>query len=904
MFDSLQYPDGSEAPNVLDNTIVALNTDLNGPDDIAGKAIWSSSSYNLVGNDETGTLTAANHNQFNVSDSGLGLPASNGGPTQTVALFPRSPAIDAGSVALAVDANGNPLTTDQRGDPRIVDGNVDIGAFEGQEESTNTTVTASPPTSVSGQSVTFTATVTPQSGSAIPTATGSIQFEVDGTNLGSPVALVNGSATSAAISTLSVASHTILAVYTSNSADFVASTETNSVTVETANETNIQSVVNNAPSSSDGSVTIQTTSNTAVSTALQAVNSAAPSSSVMVTLDIDGANATSSTAIDAASSVQLDLTSSSGSATVSNVTVTTGTVVVAASVAPVDWTVNGGNVTVEGSATAGDFIVNGGTVTLADGAVITGNSPALTLNGGTLILQGVTAQTATNAPTILVNGGSLIVRNSVIEESTGYSDAAILITGGSVDLGTAASPGDNGINVNGTGELVDNSTSSSVPDIGNTLEVNGTPLQSPYLSFTTLASSSASSVYGQSVTLTAAVRAASSGDGTPGGEVTFLDTTTGANLGSASVTGGVATLVTSALAVGSHTITADYVGNSSFVFSLSTITQTVQQDNSTTSVTLSASTASFGQAVTFTAKVSANAPGSGMPTGTVDFYDTTTSTDLTPGGIALSSGTATFATTSLAVGSHFIKASYSGDPNFLTSNATAAAVTIGQSIIVLDPSAGGALSLSGNASIKLTGGVYVDSSSSTALSASGNATVKASVIDVHGGVQKSGNASFNPTPTTRAATVSDPLASLAEPSTSGLTNYRSESLSGNSSATIKPGIYSQIAVSGNGTLTMDSGIYIIEGGGFTVSGNANVAGSGVMILNAGSTYPTTGGTYGSITLSGNGSYNLSPRDQRDLRGNRDLPSRATIPKSLTVSGNAAGMTGTGLCAGCTARRER
>ena len=49
--------------------------------------------------------------------------------------------------------------------------------------------------------------------------------------------------------------------------------------------------------------------------------------------------------------------------------------------------------------------------------------------------------------------------------------------------------------------------------------------------------------------------------------------------------------------------------------------------------------------------------------------------------------------------------------------------------------------------------------------------------------------------------MADPLASLAEPSTSGLTNYGSESLSGNSSATIKPGIYSQITVSGNARLT-------------------------------------------------------------------------------------------------------
>jgi hypothetical protein len=65
---------------------------------------------------------------------GMGNPVlqNNGGPTQTIALVPGSPAIDAGNNALAVDVNGNPLTTDQRGLSRIVGGTVDIGAFEAQ----------------------------------------------------------------------------------------------------------------------------------------------------------------------------------------------------------------------------------------------------------------------------------------------------------------------------------------------------------------------------------------------------------------------------------------------------------------------------------------------------------------------------------------------------------------------------------------------------------------------------------------------------------------------------------------------------------------------------------------------------------------------------------------------------
>ncbi len=79
------------------------------------------------------------------------------------------------------------------------------------------------------------------------------------------------------------------------------------------------------------------------------------------------------------------------------------------------------------------------------------------------------------------------------------------------------------------------------------------------------------------------------------------------------------------------------------------ISQVVNKDNTTTIASASPGLANLGQAVTFTATVTANPPGSGTPTGTVDFYDTTTSTDLTPAACPLS-GTASFATTSLAAG--------------------------------------------------------------------------------------------------------------------------------------------------------------------------------------------------------------------------------------------------------------
>ena len=480
--------------------------------------------------------------------------------------------------------------------------------------------------------------------------------------------------------------------------------------------------------------------------------------------------------------MQLDLTSSSGTATVQGVTVSGGTVVVAASVAPVDWTVNGGNVTVEGSASAGDFVVNSGTVTLAGGTVITGNSPAVTLNGGTLILQGVTAQTATNAPTILVNGGSLTVRNSTIEESTGYAEAAILITGGSVDLGTSTSPGGNTFNVNGTGTLIDNTTASPVAAVGDTFENNGATVASNFGLVSLAAPPAQTANQGLSKVLSLG---------------SLTDTVTDSQSWAVDVNWG------------------DGSAHTDF--------------NTTATGPLTAKPHAFALPGTYTVTVTATDPAGSRATAW-DFVQSFT-------------------------------------------------ITVAPSILVLDPTAGGALSLSGSASISIPGAVVVDSSSSSAISASGNAQVKASVIDVHGGVQKSGNASFSPVATTGAQIVSDPLASLVLPGAPTLTYCGSESVSGNSMAMIGPGVYSQISVSGNSQLTMTAGTYIIqtggftasgnavitlgagssiilEGGGLSVSGNAAIRGTGATIFNVGSNYNpsngTDGGNYGAVTLSGNG----------------------------------------------------
>ena len=118
------------------NTIIAGNTATEGPD---GFGPLVSQGYNLIGDNSGVTVTAQPGDQVGTSaspiDPKLGPLADNGGPTQTMALLPGSPAIDQGKTFGVV--------TDQRGLPRTVDLQLanaaggdatDIGAFEIQDE--------------------------------------------------------------------------------------------------------------------------------------------------------------------------------------------------------------------------------------------------------------------------------------------------------------------------------------------------------------------------------------------------------------------------------------------------------------------------------------------------------------------------------------------------------------------------------------------------------------------------------------------------------------------------------------------------------------------------------------------------------------------------------------------------
>jgi YVTN family beta-propeller protein len=180
---------------------------------------------------------------------------------------------------------------------------------------------------------------------------------------------------------------------------------------------------------------------------------------------------------------------------------------------------------------------------------------------------------------------------------------------------------------------------------------------------TVLNSDSNPSNLGEQVTFTASVTVNSPGTGTPTGSVTFYDGST--TLGTVALDSSQhAAYATSSLTVGSHSITANYLGDTNFLGSTSTVLTQVVQASTTTALASNPNPSNVGQSVTFTATVTVTPPGTGTPTGTVSFYDGSTLL----GSVTLpSNGQASYATWALTAGSHSITATYSGDSIYLTS---------------------------------------------------------------------------------------------------------------------------------------------------------------------------------------------------------------------------------------------
>jgi len=194
----------------------------------------------------------------------------------------------------------------------------------------------------------------------------------------------------------------------------------------------------------------------------------------------------------------------------------------------------------------------------------------------------------------------------------------------------------------------------------------------------TVSSNNGEPVTGTTITLTATL----SGSASPSGTITFKDGPT--TLGTGTISGTTATFSTAALAIGPHSITAEYVGdtNNAAATSAST-TVTVVKAAPAVSVSADNDAPIHGTTVTFTATLS----GGLSPSGTVTFKDGST----TLGTGSVSGTTATFSTAALALGPHSITADYAGDASNEAASSSAYSITVEQEVIFTFTPAPGAL---------------------------------------------------------------------------------------------------------------------------------------------------------------------------------------------------------------------
>ena len=309
-------------------------------------------------------------------------------------------------------------------------------------------------------------------------------------------------------------------------------------------------------------------------------------------------------------------------------------------------------------------------------------------------------------------------------------------------------------------------SSASAPLLGTltayTFTVGTAP---PAAASVSLASSKNPSVSGDSVTFTATV---SGSAGTATGNVEFRNGGTAiAGCAAVALANGTAACTTTALPVGTHSITAHYAGSSAYAAATSgAISQVVNAPKTTINVSLSSSPnpSEQGQSVAIVASLAA---GTTAATGTVEFR---------AGGaviagcsaVAVSGNSATCTTTSLAVGTLSLLASYSGNASYNPSSGSSTHVvnakptptpvnptvsissslnpsTQGQSVTFTARITGSAGATTGivqfwNGSSTITGCNNVDAASGTATCTTSTLPVGSLEIRAH----YSGNAAYNP----------------------------------------------------------------------------------------------------------------------------------------------------------------
>lgn len=484
-------------------------------------------------------------------------------------------------------------------------------------------------TTVTGESVSFTASVSPVApGAGVPT--GTAQLVIDGNNVGSPQALSGGSVAFAPVTDLGAGNHTVAVTY-SGDANFKTGSDSLTQDVAKAETTNVV-VSGPSPQVEEEAVTITAT------VAAQSPGSGSPTGTV--TFFADGDEIGSATLAPSGGSSQATFTTSF---------LPVGTHQITAEYNG-DSDFNGSN-----AGAVEQIVIAAAEVVATTTTVQSSKNPS---TFGELI--GYTAHVTAEDDTVPAGSVQFSIDGTDIGgpvpvDANGFAESPII---------SSPEPGDHLV-------IAAFSSTAAYAASGDTVTqqvANATVTLD-------LSSSDADSAYGQAVTFQAAVTSNQIGTGTPGGFVQFR--VDGVALGDAvelDANGEATSPTTSSLTPGAHTVTAVYSGDAHFLGETRNLTQNVGVVGTSTTLAASTTTPTFGDPVTLTATVTPGSGALGAPTGTVTFVDGTTPLATVPLAAVGGNGKATYTTSALAGGSHPITAVY--NPTAAFGGSTSAVVTV------------------------------------------------------------------------------------------------------------------------------------------------------------------------------------------------------------------------------------
>jgi FtsP/CotA-like multicopper oxidase with cupredoxin domain len=510
----------------------------------------------------------------------------------------------------------------------------------------STLTLASSGTATLGDKVTFTATVS-------NAAYGPVTFTIDGTDVVPSVTTVGGRATYSTTS-LTRGVHTVVASFAGDLLNLPSTSNTISQTILGYPSTvSVASSLN--PNIESQSVTFTAT--------VKAVRPAdgTPGGSVKYTIaNPNGLPLTSTVPVSGA-----------GTATFTTSSLLIGTNAVTADYQPsglFESSTGSMTQTAKGRPTA-TTLTNNAPATVTYGATsvtwtarVTPTSPFTGVPTGTVSL---TFTPATGTP-VVVTGLPLTATTGVANSATATFSSSTVVLGGQYTV---------------TATYVPTGVFATSVNSGVAFRVTSRPTS------VTVLSSANPGVVTKAITFSAQVRAVAPATGTPTGSVVFTYTTpAGITTTSAPVTldrngnGSLAAITTLPLGVTSVTAAYTPTGTTGFEPSVSSqLSQTVALAATTTTVSSSAASVTYGVAPTLTATVASVVTANGTPTGSVVFTITNPGAASTvTNAITVTAGRATYSATGLSIGVHSVTAVFTPTASsaFNTSTATALSQTV------------------------------------------------------------------------------------------------------------------------------------------------------------------------------------------------------------------------------------